>query len=316
MKRYFSLLVVLCLASCSDNNSDSQDSLVLHGTRYTIVQIEIDADDADDFPFGSIFTASGINDAGQIVGTASCVDGCGYLLENGRLTRIDALALGGGFFQSANAINNRRQIVGMFAGCFTGIFIGTRGYLLEEDNRVTLFDFPGIPTQPACSQNRTFAFGINDAGQIVGAFFLEGDKGRHGFLRDGETFSRLDVPGATSTEAHGMNNAGHIVGTFVDSNGGRHGFLWVEGTFMVLDAPGATSTEADGINDADQIVGTFEDASGVWHGFLWVEGAFAVLDFPGTLRTAAHGINNLGQIVGDFRVTELVTKGYVATPAQ
>src|SRR5215831_17435643 len=106
----------------------------------------------------------------------------------------------------------------------------------------------------------TVAFGINDAGQIVGYFSTTG---RHGFLKDGATFTTIDVPaGANFTELHGINDAGQIVGVFRDATG-QHGFLKDGATFTTIDDPAATgSTTPTGINDAGQIVGFFNSAAG------------------------------------------------------
>jgi len=76
----------------------------------------------------------------------------------------------------------------------------------------TPFDVPGTSV--------TTAFGINDAGRIVGAF----NTGTHAFLYTGGQYTELAVPGATSTAAAGINDAGQIVGLFFDSTG-EHGFL-------------------------------------------------------------------------------------------
>jgi hypothetical protein len=38
------------------------------------------------------------------------------------------------------------------------------------------------------------------------------------------SFTTLDVPGSTYTQAHGINASGQIVG-YYDDAGGRHGFL-------------------------------------------------------------------------------------------
>ena len=43
--------------------------------------------------------------------------------------------------------------------------------------------------------------------------------------RAGFTFQTIDVPGAGSTTAFGINGRGQIVGFYVDSSGGNHGFL-------------------------------------------------------------------------------------------
>jgi len=68
----------------------------------------------------------------------------------------------------------------------------------------TIFTMPGATLA-------TEAFGINTAGQIV-VRWLDDMGGRGGFLKDGATFTFIDVPGATYTEAHGINAAGQIVG--------------------------------------------------------------------------------------------------------
>jgi probable HAF family extracellular repeat protein len=99
----------------------------------------------------------------------------------------------------------------------------------------TTIDVPGA--------NFTQAFGINDAGQIVGTF--GSSTGTHGFLDTGGSFTQLDVPGAILTGASGINDAGQIVGSFASSMGG-HGFLDTGGNFTQLDVPGAVFTDASG----------------------------------------------------------------------
>jgi len=77
------------------------------------------------------------------------------------------------------------------------------------------------------------------------------------------------VPGATSTEASGINPEGQIVGNYTDAAGTVHGFLLSRGTtFITIDVPGATSTEASGINPRGWIVGNYTDAAGSLHGFV------------------------------------------------
>ena len=53
------------------------------------------------------------------------------------------------------------------------------------------------------------AFGINGAGQIVGGYFDSSGDG-HGFLDVGGAFTTIDVPGAGSTAALGINGAGQM----------------------------------------------------------------------------------------------------------
>src|SRR5438093_4271557 len=125
-------------------------------------------------------------------------------------------------------------------------------------------------------------------------------------------FTTIDVPGASTTEAHGINADGQIVGDF----GGRHGFLYDPGAFTpftTIDVPGASTTGAHGINAAGQIVGFFTDASGHTHGFLDTGGIFATIDVPDASLTIAYGINDVGQIVGSFQDASGHVHGFLDT---
>ncbi len=44
----------------------------------------------------------------------------------------------------------------------------------------------------------------------------------NGFLYSGEIFTQIDFPGASETNATGINGSGQIVGNFVDANGKYH----------------------------------------------------------------------------------------------
>jgi len=51
------------------------------------------------------------------------------------------------------------------------------------------------------------------------------------------TFTNLDFPGATSTQARGINNAGQIAGAFTDTSNKQHGFLDPEGASLLSMSP-------------------------------------------------------------------------------
>jgi probable HAF family extracellular repeat protein len=150
----------------------------------------------------------------------------------------------------------------------------------------------------------TFAYGINDTGQIVGRF---GDgTGNHGFLWDGTTFTNIDVPDATFTEPHGINNLGQIVGSFGDFTGsGLHGFLKDQNretlTTFDVPVPDATRPTVYGINDSGEVIGTVTQNPDLHHGFLIDGDTLTIIDVPDSRFTFVHGINHAGQIVGYFR---------------
>ncbi len=165
------------------------------------------------------------------------------------------------------------------------------GVALATTYTYTSFAYPGA--------TETYAYGINDSGQIVG-YYHDGST-YHGFLKDGATYTSLDYPGATFTEAYGINDSGKIVGFYCDDSGYYHGFLKDGATYTSLDYPGATYTYAFGINDSGEIVGSYYDASyGYHHGFLKDGATYTSLDYPGATQNYAFGINDSGQIVGYY----------------
>ena len=149
----------------------------------------------------------------------------------------------------------------------------------------------------------TYAYGINNVGQIVG----DVDHGLHGspgfVLTDG-VFQLFNLPGYLGTHPMAINDVGQIVG-YVDFNDSfqppSHGFLEANGAITLIDVPGAAATMPLGINNAGEIIGTFytPDAPSNLKTFLYRNGTFTIFNFYGT------AINNIGQIVGPgFLYTE------------
>ena len=138
----------------------------------------------------------------------------------------------------------------------------------------------------------------------------------------------LNYPGATSTQARGINDPGEIVGTFVCaaactnpltaevSTAGTHGFLLQNGMYTRLDVPGGSQTIARGISSPGTVVGQYS-ASGVTHAFTYsiLDGTFtypidvptALFDNLGTPKhTLGVGINPQGELVGCYHEDGLV----------
>ena len=114
-------------------------------------------------------------------------------------------------------------------------------------------------------------------------------------------FSKIHVPNSDSTEANGINARGHIVGSYVDSEGISHGFLLRNGVFKTIDVPGASVTlAARSINARGDIVGGFLDSDFARHGYLLSDGKFTQIDYPGSTGTYTSGINNAGDITGGY----------------
>ncbi len=125
----------------------------------------------------------------------------------------------------------------------------------------SFFSVPG-------AANGTCANGINDLGQVAGAF-ADASGVFHGFLKDGESYTTFDVPGATSTGANWINNNGEIVGSWGGPSGSYQGYVRsVDGQITIVDVPGASGSADYGINDRGDICGTYLDSSGVAHAYV------------------------------------------------
>src|SRR5438445_2488087 len=71
------------------------------------------------------------------------------------------------------------------------------------------------------------------------------------------SFSDVDYPGAAWTAPSKINDAGQIVGQYLDGSGIRHGFLLSGGAYTTIDCPSPYTSQsgAFGINNLGQIVG-------------------------------------------------------------
>lgn len=112
-------------------------------------------------------------------------------------------------------------------------------------------------------------------------------------------FTTFNIPGATQTYYSGINNAGEIVGSFVDAASASHSFIQSGATYTTIDVPGASETIATAVNNADQIVGYFVDSIGA-HGFVFDGTNYTSFDVPNINPpdTQPLGINDAGEIVG------------------
>jgi probable HAF family extracellular repeat protein len=79
-----------------------------------------------------------------------------------------------------------------------------------------------IPNAP-----RAGVYGISPAGTALVGYYLPSPSLAAGFLYQGNTLQTLQFPGAMSTLAYGVNDAGEVVGNFQDAGYMYHGFTWV-----------------------------------------------------------------------------------------
>jgi uncharacterized membrane protein len=243
------------------------------------------------FPGAIVTDASGINSAGEIVGTYTDASNLvhGFRLDQSGFSTID---YPGAISTSAFAVNARGDIAGFFldlANHWHGFVLSDGSYFVQ--------DYPGATTG-------TFTLGIGPNGTLVGEFKTGQPFGVLGFawiMRHGR-YTPLTPPGSTSAFATSVNSRGDVVGRLIDGAGGQNAWaLGKDGTYHVFQFPGAALTNARSINSKGEVVGVYR--SDVNHGFVLPPNDFSnfvTIDFPGAVATRALGINSCGDIVGSY----------------
>lgn len=145
----------------------------------------------------------------------------------------------------------------------------------QGNNHGYSYDIPTRQFRPINVSGDTdvTAAAINDLGDVAG--FAKNSAGTvEAFLKQSNgRLIRLNFPGASATQAFGVNNGDEVVGQYTlgsGTNAETHGFVWVPGLgFENVDDPnGVGATTINGVNDRGQLVGFYTDSSGNTDGLL------------------------------------------------
>jgi probable HAF family extracellular repeat protein len=123
-------------------------------------------------------------------------------------------------------------------------------------------------------------------------------------------FNTVRIKASQLTEILGTNNAGVLVGSYIDSSGTGHGFMLRAGRVTNVDDPKGTFTNCFGINLVGDIVGAYS-LNGALQGFLFHAGKFKDIGPAGSTSSEVNGINDQGHITGYFVDTNGVTHGFL-----
>jgi probable HAF family extracellular repeat protein len=165
----------------------------------------------------------GINDNGQVVGTAYTSSGVShaFLYSDGSMTDLGVLS--GDTDSGALAINNKSQIVGISSSGndATGPF-HSRPFLYNGAGMTALGTLPNFSNGLASS--------INNDGLVVGYSYTTTTATSHAFLSDGKQVWDLNSlilinSGWTLEHANAINNNNQIVGYGLNPSGNKHAFL-------------------------------------------------------------------------------------------
>jgi probable HAF family extracellular repeat protein len=256
------------------------------------------------YPASTWTEASGINDAGQIVGTYTDTSGVahGFLYQNGVYTKLD---YPGKAHNYAFGIDDAGNVVGSFSEVMPR---GPYHASLRLNGVWSEYDFPG---------NETDGRAINTNGDIVGIYNAGYGTPDHGFLKIGENYTSIDYPGASLTYVFGLNDAGWVTGTYRDATGLLKGFAYKDGAYASVVYPTATETYIGGINNLNAMVG-WKVEGGKVGGFVAMAGKYrpVIATFANAANTRARAINDVGQIVGTYTSPECtIGCSFVATPS-
>jgi hypothetical protein len=117
------------------------------------------------------------------------------------------------------------------------------------------------------------AAAINNLGDVAG-FATNGAGTTEAFVRlPSGRVVHLDIPGATTTQAFGVNDGDEVVGDYTVGTGSSAtttGFVWSPGFGFesVNDPNGVGSTTINGVNDRGALVGFYTDATGNTDGLV------------------------------------------------
>jgi hypothetical protein len=229
------------------------------------------------FPGSAQTQVTGLNNAGILVGFYSTMnnasvngappvnDNHGWYKVNGHFSGAD-FPTQGQFTPSSPpmdqllGVNNK----GVAVGFFTDSHGTNHGYTYNI--RRSTFQLVTVP-----KFTNVTAAAINDARDIAGFGTINGTT--EGFLLANGKTTAITFPGASSTQALGLNNNDEVVGVYTVGSGTNtvtHGFSWYPGyRFHTINAPrGMDTTAINGVNGCGDVVGFYVDGAGNTDGLL------------------------------------------------
>jgi hypothetical protein len=268
-------------------------------------------------PGSTSSTIVGVNNAGVAVGSAVGVAPAdvAYSWDDGLFSSFAFNPGMGDVRTNYNGIADDGTTVG-FYDVGSGTALVRTGFTRSSAGVVTALPF-------APSSTNTTPLDRNRGGVTVGTVSPgTGASSANAFLYTGGSGFDLVYHhlGASRTQFNSVNNAGVIVGRWLDGSTTRGLVRSAAGVITSYDLPGATNTHLFGVNDVGQVVGYYTSTTFAGtRGFVLenlLDGVagnetFADVIYPGTNAsgTRVFAINDAGTLVGTYNG---FTQGFVA----
>ena len=231
----------------------------------------------ENFPGSRQTQVTGLNDLGVTVGFWSTQNNASMVNNNFGFYRIYGHYYNVNFPTGNNASPQVDQLLGVndhdiAVGFYTNAQGNNRGYTYDIRTRsFTRVLVPGAPGGEAGPSLTATA--ISNSGDVAGFYAKNSSQTAAFLLLPGGQFITLAVPGASMTQAFGVNDRDEVVGAYTvgsGSNAATHGFTWRPGSgFRTVDDPhGQGTTTINGVNDAGDLVGFYTDSAGNTDGML------------------------------------------------
>jgi hypothetical protein len=256
---------------------------------------------------GSINTQPvGINNAGEITGSYQDVAGFdrGFMRSpKGQITTFNPAGSAGSTVP--RAINDKGIVVGQYST--TNSYPPGFGFIRYPDGGIVTFGISGSTYVNPQS--------INDAGEITGQYFYNGNTQVGGFVRypNGE-ISTFDT--ADGIVPLGISEAGTVTGWLATA--GLHGFVRsARGVIVPFDPPGTIGTQYVSINRVGEVTGSYSTLpfNGLVHGFLRSpRGKSSSFDAPEAVDTTPTSIDDHGVVAGWYLRATGGAEGFLRIP--
>jgi len=260
-------------------------------------------------------SAYGVNDAGDVVGSAANAANLygstaqPFIYRNGQWIDLDPI--NSGIHAQAAGISNSGWVIG--TNSFRGVG-SVEAFKWRSAAPINLPDFAG----DIC--RISYGLGINDLGVAVGYSSRVGACGdaRAVVYPASGGIVDLGTLGGDNSSAQSINIFGDIVGVAELATGQNRAAFWRNGTVTNLGTLGGASF-ALSVNNESTAVGYFLDNRNQQRSCVWIGGNpfdlnTLMANGSGWRLLIATGINNAGQIVGQGRNPAGQLRGFVLTP--